>query len=280
MKNITIFIFLLLSLSTLAAGQVELSPQIKKRIADATPKPLPQSPVAPKLKSDAEDENLVGKIKTVAKESQDLSGTWSYQGRHFDSITDFDENGNRVKAVYFSSNGNPYEVSVFGYVDGARASYYNTVSEGNDMDTGATLNEVTKEKHAPDPRYSYKYEYKYVGGKLAEMQMYLNTGEKGMRYVYNYTGNQMEELAYGYNGKLNQKYITVFDQKNNEVERHNIAVINLPRPDRNHLIKIEMSDEQGNWTKRTFLKITTENGKPTYEPAWVEYRAITYYRTN
>lgn len=278
MKSIIIFTCFLLLLPTVTFGQAKLSEKISKRIADATPKSLPQSPVAPKLTSDAEDQNLKGKVMTVIKENEDLSQSSTVQGRHFKSITDFDENGNRVKAVYFSDNGNPYAVSVFGYLDGARVSSHNTIYEDSGIFSGgAPLGEGPTVSPSPDPRYSYKYAYKYIGRKLSEMQLYLSTGEMVMRHVYIYMGNRMEELAYDSDGKLNQKYITVFNPKGDEVEWHAIAVINLPRPDRKYFIKTETFDKEGNWTKRTFFKATTETGKETHVPERIEYRQIKYY---
>ncbi len=279
MKILTLLAFFLSILTSVASSQSSLSDTILKRIADATPKPLPQSPVASKLKSDADDERLRGWIKRIVKEREYLSPTASYAGRRFRSTTDFDERGNRVKAVYFGDNGNPYEVSVFGYLDGTRASKYQTIYEDSGIFTGGGP-PSSAPRRPSDPRYSYKYEYKYVGGRLSEMQLFLSNGEKWMRYVYNYHGNQMEELAFGDNGKLNQKYITVFDTKGYEIEWRMIAVINLPSPDRNYLIRNETFDKEGNWTKRTFLKLVTDNGTINHEPGWTEYRTIAYYSGN
>ncbi|MBK8466484.1 MAG: hypothetical protein IPL32_11690 [Chloracidobacterium sp.] len=278
MKRIAIFVSLVLLLPTFASAQVKLSAKIAKRIADATPKSLPQSPRTSKLRTDAEDEAVKGKVKSTVEESEDRSGTWSDQGRHLQSITEFNKNGDYVKVISFSSNGNPYEVKVYGYLDGVRASSYQTIYEDSGIITTlASPDEEPKETQPADPRYSYKYEYKYEGGKMVEMQMLLNNGEKGMRYVYNHSENRMEKIAYGYDGKLNQKYITMFDSKGNEIEWHNIAVINLPEPDKKYLIKNDAIDKYGNWTKRTFLKLVNDNGKVKPEPAWIEYRTITYY---
>ncbi len=278
MKRIGILIYCLLLLPTFAVSQVDLSARIAKRIEDATPRSLPQLPRAPKLRTDAEDERLKGKIRTVVKESEDLSGTWSQQGRHYNSITDFDEGGDYVKAIYFSSNGNPYEVTVYGYLDGSRVSLSQAIYQDSGIISSASpADRAIMVRPASDSRYSRKYEYKYADGKLSEMQMIQNNGEKGMRYVYNYMQTRMEKLAYGYDGKLNQKYITVFDTRGNEIEWHNIAVINLPRPERKYLIRTDTTDQHGNWTKRTFLKLVTDSGKIKQEPAWTEYRALTYY---
>jgi hypothetical protein len=279
MKKSAIIVLILLVFSIFTNAQTKLSLEMAKKIEDATPKPLPQLPIAPRLKSDAQDGNLNGKVKRVVEEKEDLSGTWSYQGRHFRSIIDFDEKGNYVKAVYFSSNGNPYEIAVYGYIDGARVSDSQTIYEGSGILTVASPpGEEDTKKPKFDPRYNYKYEYKYVAGRLAEMQMFYSSGEKGMQYVYNFVGNRQEKLVYTDKGKLNQKYITVFDDKGYEIEWHNISVINLPAPDKKYIIKNESLDKQGNWTKRTFSKLEVENGKKMFKPGWVEYRTITYYQ--
>lgn len=276
MKRLAIIIYLLLPLPAIAAAQ-NLDGTILKRIQDATPKPLPQSPRTPKVTSDAADEGLRGKVQKIVEEREDLSGTWSQQGRNFRSITDFDERGDYLKRVSFGSNGSPYEVNVYGFLEGSRVSLHKAIYDGSGISVGTVTSGVETKHLAFDPRYSYKYEYKFDKDRIAEMRMILSNGEKGMRYVYKHTANRMEELVYGYNGKLNQKYITVFDTNGNEIEWHSIAVINLPRPDRKHLIRIDATDSHKNWTMRTFLKLTSDNGKTKYEAAWVEYRTITYY---
>jgi hypothetical protein len=278
MNRLIPLILALVLVSSYASAQSDLSPAIAKRIADNTPKLPPQSVKPSKPRSDAQDRNLKGRVRIVIEEREYLAETESYPGKRLRSITDFNQRGDRTKAIYFGDNGNPYEVNVFGYVDGARVSDYETIYENSGIGTGGGPPRVAPKPAAtPDPRYSYSYEYKYIDGRLAEMQMFLNNGEKGMRYVYSYAKDQMEELAYGYDGKLNQKYLTVFDPKGYEIEWHDIAVINLPRPDRKYVIRNEAFDKQGNWTKRTFLKMTAESGKSKYEPYKSEYRTIAYY---
>jgi hypothetical protein len=93
---------------------------IRKRVEEATPEQLPQDPVATKERSDADDEGLRGAVKTLTEEQEDLSGTWQVQGRHFSSITDFNERGNRTKQIFYDSKAKPYEVRAYGYIDGAR----------------------------------------------------------------------------------------------------------------------------------------------------------------
>ncbi len=225
MKQIGVIILLLSLLSSFTFAQTKLSAKVLKKIADATPKSLPQTPVAPKLTSDAQDENLRGKVKMVVEERENFTEIEIYKGRHFSGISEFDEGGSFIKEVYFDATGNPYEVIVYGYIDDFRAAKYQNIGDTNTViSLGTSQTETVVKKNKPDPRYDYKYEYKFTGRKLAEMQMIYNTGEKGMRYVYNYTGNQMEELVYTDKGKLNQQYLTVFDVKGYEIEWTNFIL--------------------------------------------------------
>lgn len=276
------FLIIVLGLSLVSTiAQSQLNPTIVKRIADHTPRSLPQTTKPLKPKSDAEDENIRGIVKTVVEEREYFADDGTSEGRHFSSIVDFNKRGDRVKAAYFGDNGNPYEVSTFGYIDGTRVVSFTTIYEDSGVfGGGAPPAEESQPKSNPDPRYDYKYIYQYIAGKLTGMQIFLSDGSKWMSYTYNYSGNQVEELAYSSNGKLNQKYITVFDSKGNEIAWSDIAVINLPRPDRKYEIETNTVDDQGNWTKRTFFRVETMNGKVTRQATWkIEYRNLTYFES-
>lgn len=275
MKPVAIILLLIFVLSVSSYSQIKLSKDFEKKIKEATPKPLPQSPISEKLKSDAEDENLKGKVKSVVEERTGLSGVEKPVGRRHMSITDFDEKGNTLKRITFEYRGRPTDVTVYGYVDGARVSVSKSISFGDEFLIAVGTESKNEKKTKPDPRYEYKYEYKYVDGKLAEMQMVENTGSKGMRYAYKHSGNQVEEFVYTASGELNQHYLSKFDDKGSEIERTSF----LPRAYgvRKNSFKYESFDEKGNWTRRTHSKVEIENGKEVHKPIAVEYRTITYY---
>jgi len=280
MKQIGVIILLLSLLSSFTFAQTKLSAEILKRVEDATPKSLPQTPVAPKLKSDAEDENLKGKVKSIIEETERIDDIGRPYNRRFSIIYEFNEKGNDLKQIYFDSQGRPYSITVFGYIDGMRVSKSGDIIYEDDGPTIQIAKPKSKDaaKTEPDLRYRLRFEYKYVDGKLAEMQLYDNTGLKWLRHVYTYSENQMERLVYTENGELNQKYITLFDKKNNEIE-WNVFDIRQPKiyGDNKYSIKYLSFDKKGNWTKRTYSELTTENGKQIYKPAWHRYRTITYY---
>ena len=276
MERISTLTLVILFCAVAVFPQSQLSPAIAKRIADHTPIPLPQTDRPSKSKSDLEDKSVHGRVKNIVEENEYFDETGSSKGKRFRSIVDFNVRGDRLTAVYFSDNGNPYEVSSFGYIDGARVNSYKVIYEDSGVFSGGGgSDEVTQKGGPPDRRYSYKYVYQYKDGKLAGMTMFHNDATKWLSYVYNRTPTQVEEVVYSSNGKINQKYVTVLDSKGNEIEWRNIAVINLPREDRIFQIKIDERDQQGNWTKRTFFKV--ESGLARKSPYRIEYRTITYF---
>jgi hypothetical protein len=100
----------------------EVDAIIRKQIADATPDPLPQEPPTAKPKSDAEDQELKGKVKSVVMEDEDKSGIWEVQGRKRSHLYEFNSAGNLTRDLMYDYKGNPADVTVYGYIDGARVS--------------------------------------------------------------------------------------------------------------------------------------------------------------
>ena len=251
-----------------------------KSIESSTPAPLPQEPIVPKEKTDAQDENLNGKVKTVTKEDQDLSGTWTSQVRHFSSIEDYNEKGNLIKQISFDSSGNPFEITVYGYLNGARVSKYNSIRYEYDPPPMMLSTGPSKPDTKPrETRISYSYGYKYKDGKLVEMQMFHNDGVPGMRYTYTLKGNILENLVYDEKGKLNQKYVSKLDERGNEIEETNVDVFpSQTYGDRKYVTKYDSFDENGNWTKKTKSKYVMENGKEVLKPWYVSFRTITYFQ--
>jgi hypothetical protein len=256
----------------------KLSAEERKKIDQATPAALPQETAVKKERSDAEDDDLRGKVKTLTEEGEDLTdGPWSKYGRHFTSITDYDTRGDRLRSVSFNADGVASNVTVYGYIAGARADKSASVQPNPNRWT------IVGEKprvppHAPDPRFDSKWLYKYSNGKLSELQIIGNDGLSGMRHVYNHEKGRREEIAYDKYGQINQKYHYILDEKGNEIERIDFSV----RPqdsgkDTRHPIDITSFDAAGNWTERTISKLVTENGKQVMKPVYRAYRTITYW---
>ena len=255
--------------------QAEIDAEVVVAIKSATPPALPQTPVTPKEKSDAADDNLKGRVRIVLEESQDLSGTWQNQERHRSSEEEFNEAGNLVRRISYDSNGYPHSVAVFGYIDGDRVSVSKSVDVGNRFTISAAGPGSTKPR---DTRYNEKRLYKYKAGRMSEMSLIQNNGDLWMRYVYNHSGSEMTALIYSSNGKLNQKYWYGYDSLGNVVNYRTYEALVDPEKVRGtYRYSYDKLDEKGNWTQRTQYKIVTENGAEKEKPSQIEYRTITYY---
>lgn len=262
------------SFRVLAVSDVEAA--MRKSVEAATPAPLPQEPVARRPKSDADDEGLKGKVRTVFTESEDLSGTWSVQERKPSSMEYYNEQGNLTKRESYDYKGNPSDITVYGYLEGERVSLIARIRHEYNPPAGIIASAPGAAKPKYDPRYSYRFKFKYDdGGRLLEKAWYMSSGEPWLRYVYNYKGNQREELVYSANGSLNQKYLSTLDGRGNEVEE----VIYETKDDsiRSRYSYSYEFDAKGNWIKRVSSKWGTKDGKEGYQPYSVYYRTITYY---
>lgn len=254
----------------------EVATARNEQAAKAQPGPLPQEPVSPRVGSDAQDEGLRGRVKTVFTESQDLSGTWTVQTRKPNSMDYYNERGNLTKRESYDYKGNLREITAYGYLDGARVSDSESIQQEYNpppIMIGPPAGEATPKY---DPRYSHKFTFKYDEKKrLTEKTWIGNDGKLWLRYVYKYTGSQREELVYSADGSLNQRYLSILDDKDNEVEE-TIFETRDGSIRSKHSYAYEF-DSQGNWTKRTTSKSVTKDRRSRYEPQYVYSRTIVYY---
>lgn len=258
-------------------SQKDIDDSIQKKYETMKPAPLPQEPVVPKVKSDAEDEGLKGKIKKIVEEREDIH-EGNVQKKEISHVYYFNQSGNFTQRDYYDSQGNPFQITVYGYIDGKRVSKSKTVRyEYDPPPMAAPKNNNNESQLKRDLRYDYGYEYQYSDGYLAEETLILNNGNKGMRYVYNHKNNQIEKLVYTTDGELNQKYLSLLDDNGNEIEK---ITFDLSKAqyygNRKYRYEYEF-DAKGNWIKQTGKKEVIENGVASYKIEYVKYRTITYW---
>lgn len=250
---------------------------IAKKVEEATPKPLPQTPVVKKVKTDAEDVGLKGKVKSVALSKEDLTLTWSIGGVQTYSEDFYNESGYLIKLISYYK-GSPNSIWVFGYLDGMRVSDGKIIDYGGDLFGMVVIgNAAKKERKTPDTRYSSKYEYKYDDKKrLTEKSVYGNDGELTYKIVYLYDGNKVEETTTNGEGKINWKIIEVFDEKSNMIEK-TFVISGGSSSGTIYKYTYQSFDEKGNWTKRTVSGKEPKYGGGFREQNYVEYRNIMYH---
>lgn len=256
-------------------SQAEVEAARRSEAAAAEPDPLPQTPAAPRPKSDAQEEGLRGRVRTVFSETQDLSGTWSVSGRKPSSMEYYDERGDLTKKESYDSKGNLFQVTVYGYIDGERVSSFKLVRHEYDPPAPLAVGAAGPERK-PDPRYSTMYKYKYdAEGRLVEESLYMGNGRPSTRSVYKYEADRRESLVYASDGSLNQRYLSTFDGKGNETEW--VVYETRDGSVRNRYSYAYEFDARGNWVKRTTSKWVTKDGKSFFEPSHLTFRTITYY---
>ncbi len=258
-------------------SQKEVDAELAKKYESMKPSPLPQSPVVAKQKSDAEDEGFKGKVKKVIRESEDLSGTWSVQGRKMSWVTYINEQGNRIQQDFYDFKGLPSSISVYGFIDSKRVSNDKSAryDDNPPIMAPAPLSAKKEETLKPDNRYQMSYEYKYLDGKVIEKVFRFNTGKFWMRYEYKYSKNKVEELVYSNDGKINQHYVSTLDDSGNEIEQTNLDVLKI-YGEKKYRYEYEF-DAQGNWTKQTTYKEEISSGVSSFKPYSVHHRTISYW---
>ena len=261
------------SFKLLSAADVDA--EVQRRVAEATPSPLPQEPVAKKLKSDAEDDGLKGKVKTVFTETENFDGSWAVSKRKPSSMSYYNEQGNLIKSVRYDYRGNPADIEVYGYLDGDRVSHSKSIQYEYDPPPMMMPAASGQPKPKYDPRYSYKYNYKYDDkGNLVEEVLFGSGGEVITRTVNKIKGSQKEKLYYSKDGSLDRKYSYTLDDKGNEIEEMSYGKDGSVRDKYSYSYEYDANE---NWVKRAASKWVTKDGKSQPAPYTVDYRTITYY---
>jgi hypothetical protein len=232
--------------------------------------------MTPKIASDLADDGLRGRVNTLFWEVQRISGTAPAAAKKPRSMEYYDELGNQTRRDLYDFKGNLLEITVYGYIDGARVSRSEIIQQEYNP---PPIMAVPSGEAPPqrDPRYAVKYTYQYDNKKrLTEMSILGNDGKLRLRYVYKHTDRQKEEWVYSENGSLNQHYLWTLDEQGNEVALTTFKT--FPGTTESKYAYVYEFDSQGNWIKRTGSEWVTNNGRSHYEPDSVHYRTITYYK--
>jgi hypothetical protein len=247
------------------------------KIAAATPQSLPQESTAKKPKSDAQDANLKGKIKSIIEYSQDPGKVRVISGEEY-----YDEHGDLIREVGYD-DGYPTSVAVWGYIDGERVIKaggveYTTGERPAPKRTEIVMRAEDNALHpeAPrDNRYSTKYKYIYdVQGRLTEKAIYQNNGDIWLHTTYSYKGNQREQRDYDARGNEMSRTVYVLDKNGDTAEEWMFGA------DENDVTKefyTHVLDSKGNWIEEKVSERKKARGKTVTKPLWTTYRTITYY---
>ncbi len=100
-----------------ASGQKAVKVDFDRKIADAMPAELPQSPTEKRASTDARDAGVKGKVKSVTHYVDHTREP----GRAVHEQTYYDRYGNLLRTIIYDE-GYPDSVVVWGFVDGMRVT--------------------------------------------------------------------------------------------------------------------------------------------------------------
>lgn len=224
--------------------------------------------------SDREFEGLKGGVKTVLTETADAkmkSGKLVETKRRNHKYMAFRQEGScSAYKLFHWETGELFETNTYIQVDGEKASVIK-------MGTAGIIGDAPGDRivKPADPRYDYKYRYKYDGqGRITEESMWHSNGDLWLRYTYEYSNGERRELVYDAKGELNQKYTNVIDAKGN------VSVMVAYDTDSDKISGKEkyeylQFDPHGNWTKRIEYEAGNDTGFE-YKIREVKYRSLTY----
>ncbi|MEP7076429.1 MAG: hypothetical protein ABI878_11520 [Acidobacteriota bacterium] len=254
-----------------------------KKIADATPPELPQTPVPVRKGSDARDRRLRWNVKSVIEYRVDADDRLRLHKLSTQSF--FNEAGNLTKAVSADDEGYPQSVSVFGYIDGMMVSRSGGViyvdGEKPRPPAGranAGLLTAINSNAPRDTRYHSRFEYSYdAHGRLIEERQYRNNGELWVRSTYTYSGEDPTKerlrLDYGSDGKEQLRTRDILYPSGDIKERDMYDEGKIS--DRE--IHQYSYDARGNWIVDRVFEPKPGRGRQVLKPLWTMYRTITYY---
>jgi len=249
--------------------------EITDEALKAGPGPLPQTPETPRAGSDADEEGLRGRVKSVNTRIEypvetplTSTGTRSW-------VETYNQNGNKLRAESYDHRNNLYLITVYGYLDGNRVSASKYIEREYSPPSGRGPGGALMSERKMDPRYQHRFEYKYDENKrLTEKTEFRSNGDFMWRHVYKYNGNQKEEFVYLENGTLSRRELSILDDKGNEIETTDFD------SDGKVTAKISYTyeyDANGNWTKRTSTRKGGNETLMRLDPGNIQIRTITYY---
>ncbi len=248
---------------------------IKKKVEEATPKPLPQTPFVESVRPNAEDVKLKSNIKSIVTEWQGLSGKSADRPRRLSSEMYYNEQGSLIKEIRYNYAGLPFLIDVYGYIDNKSVSKHGFIKYESDLHINFEFpcGKIKK----PDPRYDEWFEYKYnEKNNLIEASAYCSNGKLNSRSVTSYNGNIREVKLYNQYGELDMRVVLILDAERNALE---VTYFGMPEEgwETKRIYKYEKFDAKGNWTRRIETAKEIHNGQIKEEWASYHFRTITYY---
>lgn len=229
---------------------------LNERIAAMRPEPFNRTSKRA-YSPDAKSENLRGPVKSVAVAEEDLSGEGPQQGVVESGRISLNKRGEKVEEVLFDRSGNPSDLNVFGFENGARV--FKTVGP---REPGAATMRTLRSRFDRRGR-ALKTETYNEGGSLLSSRTVV------------YSRNKITSTLTG--SGVTFRSVSKTDGADNPIQTY-LRMIS-PKKDpvvfRFHYLQF---DRRGNWTKRIRYNLSENEGRKRWEPVTLQTRTIIYFK--
>ena len=217
--------------------------------------------------------SVVTQLASLSKKSK----TWVETNRRNQEAITYDRNGQRKTwKTYNYLSGALFDSVIYKLIDGDKVSIYEKVENSDKIGSVTIVVPSTGSPRPSDPRYDYKLKYKYDNnGNVSEEAWYQNNGSLWMRYTYNVSNTEIQELVYAEDGSLNQKVVHILDKDGNEIQT-NYFDVESDKIDEKVIYEYLDFDAKKNWTKRRVLAGDRAE-KFVMKPREANFRVITYF---
>lgn len=204
----------------------EIAAEKERLIESFAPSPLPQQPAITRPLSDAQEQNLRGKVKRVYVEAADYLGRPQPISRHPRTREDFDQNGYLISRIEYL-DFMPYKAFSFGYTNGTRAYL---------LSERSSLLEQSVATGPATPQAPELYEEEHKFGKTGLLEEVKVSGEKGkVQQIYSYQDKEgrreiafREKNRYARNISLQWKSVIELDKDGNPASETTVEYFDSP----------------------------------------------------
>ncbi len=253
-----------------------------RKIAEAMPPALPQSPVPKKPPNAWKDPDRKGKIKRIVGTSREAFSS--------DVITNYEEeigrSGNSTRFVSYYE-GFPSQVTVRGFVDGYLVSRTRLIEYSLEEKPEFKIRRGPDYPRNPRLPKDARFDERSVidhdsQGRVTQWISYRNNGEEKIRMVFAYKENLREERTIWEGGDPDYRVSSAEEYKTHVIDKDGRIVESWSHGKNGEIIAkyrytFEL-DARGNWITQRRYKVEEVDGKEVSKLLRISFRAITYWK--
>lgn len=236
--------------------------------------------------SDKKQDGLAGSVKSVRIETSKMikqSGGYAEGPKEIVETRTYDAKGRMTEERYTAADDAPLYTARYTFDGNGRKKERGVYAPNETLRMKREFKYDDKEKliewseYDADGLLRNKNIYAYDDDRQVSERTTFNA--KGSlvdrwSYAYDETGNKKEETRYYADGSIDTRYVYTLDEKGNRVEASKYNAKDEAVGKESYAYDF---DSNGNWIKRTTVRLINNAGKTEAEPVEITYRKIAYF---